>query len=100
MTYTIGAATFQTKDEAVEHCRAILYRQPMDTAIEDDYAEFVSAVFQLRHDKVAELAGRTVIRFLRKKHRYPSLCFFAELSDGSLLDFSFRKVINSLERSS
>lgn len=96
MTYEIGSKTFRTKDEATAHCQAVLYRQPLETSIEGEDAEFVRAVFALRRDKVAELGARTIVRFLRKKHRRNTPGFFAELSDGSFLDFSFMKVINAL----
>lgn len=96
MAYTIGSYSFATKEEAVQHCRSILYASPWDTVIEGEDADFVRSLFELRADKVAEAGPRTAVRFLRKMHRYNTPCFFAELSEGTLLDFSFMKVVNAL----
>ncbi|VTZ62312.1 DUF3223 domain-containing protein [Sinorhizobium medicae] len=100
MPVKIGSESFRTKKDAIRHCRAILYRQPLETEIEGEDAEFVHAVFNLRTDKVAELGTRTIVRFLRKLHRHNTPGFFAELSDGTFLDFSFMKAINTLPRAS
>lgn len=93
MTIKIGKWTFATKAAAVQHCQGILYSGDLDTEIVGDQAEFVRSIFQMRPDKVALLEGRSIRKFLRKKHRHNTPCFFAELSDGTLLDFSFMKVI-------
>lgn len=98
MPYKIGSKSFRTKEDAIRHCRRILYMHPMETEIEGEDAAFVRAVFDLRKDKVAALGTRTVVRFLRKMHRHNTPGFFAELSDGSFLDFSFMKAINTLPR--
>lgn len=95
----IGGIAFVTKEAAIEHCRAVLYRDAMETEIVSDDAAFVAALLHARPDKLAELAGRKVVRYLRKIHRHNTPCFFAELEDGSLLDISFRKFINAYPRS-
>jgi hypothetical protein len=95
----VGGVPFQTKEAAVAHCRAILHRDKLDTEITGEDAAFVEALLYARPDKVAELAGRKVMRYLRKMHRHNTPCFFAELDDGSLLDISFMKLINVYPRS-
>jgi hypothetical protein len=97
--FKIGGVSFQTKEAAIAHCRAILHRKELDTEITGEDAAFVEALLYARPDKVAELAGRKVVRYLRKMHRYNTPCFFAELNDGSLLDISFMKLINAYPRS-
>lgn len=98
MPYKIGSKWFRTKKGVIEHCQEILHRRPLETEIEGEDAEFVRAVFALRADKVARLETRSIVRFLRKMHRHNTPGFFAELSDGSFLDFSFMKAINTLPR--
>lgn len=95
----VGGVSFQTKEAAIAHCRAVLYRDELDTEITGEDAAFVEALLYARPDKVAELAGRQVVRYLRKMHRHNTPCFFAELEDGSLLDISFMKLINVYPRS-
>lgn len=96
MPYIIGSKTFRTKDDAIAHCRAVLYREPLETEIKGDDAEFVRAVFNLRADKVAVVGTQRIVRFVRKMHRRNTPGFFAELADGSFLDFSYMKVIRAL----
>ncbi|RWE30482.1 DUF3223 domain-containing protein [Mesorhizobium sp.] len=91
----IGDISFPTKEAAIAHCRAILHRSSLDTEITGNDASFVEALLYARPDKVAELAGRKVVRYLRKMHWHNTPCFFAELDDGSLLDISFMKFINA-----
>lgn len=91
----IGNMTFPTKDAATAHFRAILYRDVLDTVVEGDDAKSVQALLHARPEKVAELEGRTVVRYLRKMHRHNTPCFFAELNDGTLMDVSFRKFIDA-----
>lgn len=95
----IGGVVFHTKEAAVAHCRSVLYRDKLNTEITGEDAAFVKALLYARPDKVAELAGRTVVRYLRKMHRHNTPCFVAELDDGSLLDISFMKFINAYPHS-
>ena len=95
----IGGVTFPTKEAAKEQYRSILYRDEWGTEITGEDAVFVEALLYARPDKVAELAGRKVVRYLRKMHRHNTPCFFAELDDGSLLDISYMKFINAYPRS-
>jgi hypothetical protein len=94
----VGGVSFQTKEAAVAHCRAILYRDKLDTEIVGEDAVFVEALLSARPDKIAELAGRKVVRYVRKMHRHNTPCFFAELEDSALLDISFRKFIDAYPR--
>lgn len=87
--------TFASKRAFVEHCQSILHREPMGTEITGEDRKFVEAIFLGRSDKMAECKGRRIVRFLRKMHRHNTPCFFAELEDGTLLDFSFMKFKNS-----
>ncbi|MDX0806572.1 DUF3223 domain-containing protein [Sinorhizobium medicae] len=98
MAITIGSKTFRTRQDAIAHCQAILHREQLETEIEGEDTDFVRAVLNLRKDKMQEIGPRTVVRFLRKMHRHNTPCFFAELSDGSFIDFSFMKAINTLPR--
>jgi hypothetical protein len=91
----IGGIRFNSKADAIAQCRAILYRDKMGTEILGEDRVFVSNLLKARPDKLKELRGRTIVRFLRKMHRHNTPCFFAELDDGTLLDFSFMKVINA-----
>jgi hypothetical protein len=90
----IGHWSFPTKEAAIGYCRTVLYRSELETEITGEDAEFVEALLYARPDKVAELGGRKVVRYVRKMHRHNTPCFFAELDDGSLLDISFMKFIN------
>lgn len=92
---SIGEWSFPTKQAAIVHCQAILYRNVLDTEITGDDAAFVEALLHARPDKMVELAGRKVVRYLRKMHRRNTPCFFAELDDGALLDISFMKFIKT-----
>ncbi len=89
----IAGHVFPSKEAAIAHCQAILNQPELE--ITGDDAVFVAAILHARPDKVAEMKGRRVVRYVRRKHRYPTSCFFAELSDGYLLDFSFMKFINA-----
>ncbi|MDX1001546.1 DUF3223 domain-containing protein [Sinorhizobium medicae] len=96
MPVTIGSKTLRTRQDAIAHCQSILHREQLETEIEGEDEEFVRSLLNLRVDKIREIGARTVVRFWRKKHRHNTPCFFAELSDGSLLDFSFMKAIDTL----
>lgn len=98
MQIVIGGVTFPTKEAAIMHCRMILHREDWDTEVTGDDAAFVEALLYARPDKVAELAGRKIVRYLRKIHRHNTPCFFAELDDGSLLDISFMKLVKAYPR--
>ena len=91
----IGAVSFPTKEAAIAHCRTILYRGELETEITGKDAAFVEALLHARPEKVAELGGRKIVRYLRKMHRHNTPCFFAQLEDGSLLDISYMRFINA-----
>jgi hypothetical protein len=95
----LGGVSFPSKGAAIEHCKAILYRGELGSVINGEDAQFVEALFYARPDKVGELGGREIVRYLRKMHRHNTPCFFAELEDGSLLDFSCMRLINAYPRS-
>ena len=91
----IGNIPFPSKTTAIKFCRKILYDGELGSEIVGDDARFVDGLFRQRPDKDKELGDRTVIRYLRARHPHNTSCFVAELSDGSLLDFSFMKLINA-----
>ena len=95
---TIGDLSFPSKDAATAHCKEILYRGELGSEITGSDADFVEALLYARPDKVTGMAGRTVVRYLRKMHPYNTPCFCAELDDGSLLDFSYMKFIKAYPR--
>ena len=92
---TIGNITFPSKAAVIKHCTAILRRDELDSEIVGDDAHFVDGLLRQRPDKMRELADRTVVRFIRKKHPHNTPCFCAKLSDGSYLHFSFMKMIKA-----
>lgn len=96
MAYTIGKYSFRTKKDIITSCSKILHKKPIGSVIDVQDEEFVRNIFRLRKDKVAELASREVVRFLVKMHRHNTPSFFAELSDGSFMDFSFNKAVKAL----
>ncbi|RLP25783.1 DUF3223 domain-containing protein [Mesorhizobium sp. YM1C-6-2] len=98
ISIAIAGMTFTSKEAFIDHCRAILYRSPLETEIVGDDREFVDAILHARPDKLAEMAGRRPVRYLRKMHRHNTPSFFVELDDGRLLDFSFMKFVNAYPR--
>lgn len=92
---TVAGLMFTSKRAFIEHCQVILHRDSPETEIIGEDADFAAAILLGRPDKVAQCRGRRVARYLRKIHRYNTPCFFAELDDGTLVDFSFMKFINA-----
>jgi hypothetical protein len=56
------------------------------------------SLLRARRDKIAEIGVRKIVRLVRLMHRHNTPCFFAELEDGTQLDFSFYKAIEELAR--
>lgn len=94
----IAGTQFSSKQAAIEHFRAILYRDELGSEIVGEDARSVESLLRARPDKVAELGDHKVVRFLRMMHRHNTPCFFAELDDGRLLDISFMRFINGYGR--
>lgn len=90
--FTVGEFIFQSIDAFINRSRIALYSVPLGAALIGEDAELAQAVFYARLDKVAQLNGRTVLHYIRGKHRYNKPCFFAVLSDGGKLHFSFMKL--------
>lgn len=94
LSIAIGTFAFPSKTAAIKAFREVLHRDASETEIVGGDADLVKALFFARSDKVAELKNRKIVRFSRRVHPHNTPCFFAELDDGSLLDFSFMKFIN------
>ncbi|MEF2549413.1 DUF3223 domain-containing protein [Aurantimonas sp. E1-2-R+4] len=92
---TLGKESFNSKSAAIRRCQEILHASSGGIEIVGDDALVVAAVLAMRSDKTAEIGGRSIERFLRQKHAFPTPCFYAELEDGTLLDFSFMKAIKA-----
>lgn len=90
----LGKESFNSKAAAIRRCQEILNAAGGDEIVGDD-ALVVAAVLAMRRDKIAEIGDRTIKRFLRQKHAFPTRCFYAELGDGTLVDFSFMKAIKA-----
>lgn len=91
---SVGGVSFPSKAGFIRHCQAILHKEEDDSEIVGEDAAFVDAILKGRPDKIAEIGPRKVVRYLRKHHRHCNTpCFFAELDDVSILDFSFKKFI-------
>ena len=96
---TIAGMAFPSEQAAIRHCREILDRDQPGTEVTGPDAEFVEALFCVRADKLLNLHGLNVIRYLRDTEPGPlsrTLCFWAELEDGTLVDFSFVTAIDLL----
>lgn len=90
---TVGGFVFSSKKAFTERCQKALYGGDLETVLTGEDAELAQAVFYVRLDKVAQLNGRTVLHYIRGKHPHNTACFFAVLSDGEKLHFSFKKII-------
>ncbi|WP_412032958.1 DUF3223 domain-containing protein [Nitratireductor aquimarinus] len=99
VTVVIGGLTFPSKRDAIEYYKNVLNRYEDGAEIAGVDASAIEALLYARPDKVAEMAGRKVVRYRRKMHRHNTPCFFAELDDGKLLDISYMKFINSYPQS-
>ena len=93
---TVGDFVFSSKKAFTERCRKALYGGDFGMTLTGEDAELAQAVFYTRLDKVAQLNGRTVLHYIRGKHTHNTPCFYAVLSDGEKLHFSFMKLIKSL----
>jgi hypothetical protein len=96
---TIAGIAFSGQAAAIRHCREILYRDQPGTEITGPDVQVVEALLCARADKLLDLQGLNVIRYLRNTQPGPfkrTLCFWAELEDGTLVDFSFKKAITML----
>jgi hypothetical protein len=96
---TIAGIAFRSQEAAIRHCRAILYGGEAGSEITGEDADFVEGLFCARADKLVNLHGLNVIRYLRNTQPGPfkqTLCFWAELEDGTLVDFSFMTAIDLL----
>lgn len=99
---TIAGIAFPTMGAAITHAQTILYAGPPGTEITGSDAEFVEALLGARADKLLDLQGMNVIRYLRDwqdqtiAERDWTVCFWAELEDGTRVHFSFKKAIRML----
>jgi hypothetical protein len=99
---TIAGIPFASQTAAIARARLILYAGQPGSEITGVDTEFVEALLFARPDKVTELRGRKVSRYLRdwqpKEHadRQWNLCFWAALEDGPPIDFSFMTAIKML----
>lgn len=94
---TIAKIRFDTRKAALEHCQEVLYRDELGTQVLGKDAEFLRALLKARPDKVAEIGARKVVRLWRDVQPGPfeqTRCFYAELDDGTRLDFSFNTALN------
>jgi hypothetical protein len=98
ISLTIAGISFESKQAAIEHCRAILHRGSLNSEIVGEDRRFVAELLHLRPDKVKEMNGREPVRYFRMMHRRITPSFFVELDDETLMDFSFMKFINSYPR--
>lgn len=89
----VGRFGFSSKTAFIKRCQTALHGGDLGTVLTGEDAELAQAVFYVRLDKVAQLNGRTVLHYIRGKHPHNTACFFAVLSDGEKLHFSFMKLI-------
>lgn len=92
---SVGSFWFPSQKVYILACQEVLHRDELNTEIVGEDRLFVEAIFNAREDKLAEVGDQKVIRFLRKMHRHNTPCFFAELDNGTLIDFSFMKLVRS-----
>lgn len=96
---TIAGIDFPTKQDAIEHCRSILYAGPTGTEVTGCDADFLAVLLAGRPDKVRVIGDRKVVRFWRDVQPGPfqqSNCFYVELDDGERLDFSFYTALDNI----
>lgn len=96
---TIATTRFRSIAAARERCRKILSGGRPGTEVIGDDAEFLKALLDARPDKIAEIGARQIVRFWRDVQPGPftqTRCFYAELDDGSRVDFSFEKALANI----
>jgi hypothetical protein len=91
--FHIGPYRYSSKAAANCELTALLHSVPDNGEYLGEARRLVEAVFMARTDKVALLGSRTIIRFRRGRNAYNTPCFYADLDDGSTLDFSFMKLL-------
>lgn len=93
-TYPVGGMTFRTKQQIVEHVRAILDRTPIGATLERDDYTFMLDLLQ-RHRWAAQKigSGAHAIRVDLNTHWKPRKMFTLIRVDGSETDFSYRAYI-------
>jgi Protein of unknown function (DUF3223) len=89
---TIGAWTFGTQTEAINHIREVLYRRPLLTPIDGLDHDFLLALLS-KHINAAEKIGDGVKHFTVEKAEGGTQCFYVTRVDGSRSDFSFMKCL-------
>jgi len=98
----IAGIRFSSQSAAVEHARRILHADAPGTAIVGADAEFAEELLGIRPDKILDLQGMNVVVYWRDWRpteygdRRWNMCFWAELEDGTRVDFSFMKAIKML----
>lgn len=95
--YAIGQFEFDTKLEAKKRCSEAANRGPMGSQLEGEDAQLATAILILRSDKIELIGERSVLLFVRNHHAFGTHSFYAQLSDGHLLDFSYYKAIDALK---
>ena len=90
--FHVGKLVFKSKAEFVRRCKEAIHKGSIDSVMSGEDEVLAEAIFNTRLDKVSELNGRSVLRYWRKPHKFNTVSFWAEMSDGEFLDFSFMKL--------
>lgn len=90
---TIGRWDFPNKQAALNHCRAILYRDELSTKLEGEDAEFIETLFWTQMNQKLVNTDIHIIGFYRDVHKHRGPCFFTLTSKGEKMKFSAEKAI-------
>jgi hypothetical protein len=98
--YRIAGMEFRTKDELTAHVSRILNDGTLPSDVDPTHGPLLRALLELRPEKVAEVAGRTIERFVRDKQPPPlqrTRCFWMVFTNGKRLDLSVYEAIKIMK---
>jgi hypothetical protein len=90
---TIGPRTFTSIAEAARFYSAMLNRYPLFARVTDDDAASLRDLLDRHPDRDAKLRGTTATHFEVHPFKGGTRCFFLIRSDGTKIDFSFKKCL-------
>lgn len=99
----IGRFTFPSKAAAERHFQYLLYKKDYDGEFVGEDRELLEAAVFMRADKVAEMAGRQIVRIYRgpalgstRQPLFGTICIWIAFDVGQPVDFSFMKLLAGL----
>jgi hypothetical protein len=85
----VGSFVFQSKKEAIDACRRILYRYPLGATVNDEDSRVLHAIFALHPRHHLKVKCGVLSFQVDTNHPYTTRGFWLTRHDGSRTDWSF-----------